>query len=138
MRAGGLGDTEQGHVPTRLMVWLTRQERIMLAGLGTAALLALGILIWQRQRPALVIAGQPGVAQAIPWQTQLEAARQIDVNTAPVSVLTRLPGVGPTLAARIVAYRTQHGRFHNAEELTDVRGIGPKTVDALRGHVTLR
>jgi competence protein ComEA len=40
-------------------------------------------------------------------------------------MLAELPGIGPALAERIVAYRTTHGNFDNMEELGEVPGIGP-------------
>jgi competence protein ComEA len=48
----------------------------------------------------------------------------LDLNTATSDQLDDLPGVGPVLAQRIVAYRTQHGGFRSVEQLQDVSGIG--------------
>ncbi|MBI3321095.1 MAG: helix-hairpin-helix domain-containing protein [Candidatus Omnitrophica bacterium] len=72
------------------------------------------------------------------WDQALRHARGVDVNTAGIAELERLPGVGPTLAKRIVAYRDRHGPFHRAEELSQVPGIGPKTCDALADYLTVR
>lgn len=52
-----------------------------------------------------------------------------DVNTAPAAELALLPGIGPGLAARIVAERESAGPFAAAHELTRVHGIGPKTIN---------
>ena len=117
-------------------MWFSREERITLTVLGVAALVALGTLLWQQQRPALTVAGQPASAQAARWDQLLDAARRVDVNTASAAELERLPEVGPVLAQRIVEYRTRHGRFHSPEELQRVRGIGTKTYEALRRSVT--
>ena len=121
---------------------LSAQERVTLAVLGALALAALGVLAWQRQRPALTIAGTsvPTVTAAPPqagWDGALEAARQVDVNAASVAELERLPGVGPALARRIVEEREQHGPFYSAEDLGRVRGIGPKTYQALKAYVRI-
>ena len=51
----------------------------------------------------------------------------VDLNTATADLLDTLPGVGPTLAARILEWREQHGRFSSVDELLEVSGIGPKT-----------
>ncbi|MER7545835.1 helix-hairpin-helix domain-containing protein [Actinomadura sp.] len=48
----------------------------------------------------------------------------LDLNTATPDQLDDLPGVGPVLAQRIVAYRTQHGGFRSVEQLQEVSGIG--------------
>lgn len=58
----------------------------------------------------------------------------IDVNTADEDLLQQLPGIGPELAARIVAYRTANGPFAAVEELTAVEGIGPATLETLRPY----
>jgi competence protein ComEA len=55
-------------------------------------------------------------------------AWRIDINAAPAHELTLLPRIGPTLADRIVADRAENGRFDSLEDLSRVRGIGPRTV----------
>jgi competence protein ComEA len=51
----------------------------------------------------------------------------LDLNAATVGELEALPGVGPVTAAKIIAWREEHGRFTRVEELQEVAGIGPKT-----------
>ncbi|MHB0956064.1 MAG: ComEA family DNA-binding protein [Pirellulaceae bacterium] len=53
---------------------------------------------------------------------------QIQLNQADWPEFTLLPGIGETLARRIVAHRQQHGPFRTLEQLQDVKGIGPKTL----------
>lgn len=62
----------------------------------------------------------------------------IDINGATKEQLMRLPGVGPGIAQRIVAYRTEHGRLRSVEELTGVGGIGPRTLERIRPFATVR
>ena len=50
----------------------------------------------------------------------------IDVNQATEADFVRLPGIGPKLARRIVAYREKHGPFRRVEDLLVIRGIGHK------------
>lgn len=59
----------------------------------------------------------------------------IDLNTATEQQLDILPGVGPSTARAIVAYRLQHGPFARVEDLLNVRGIGPAKLQALLGFV---
>jgi competence protein ComEA len=59
----------------------------------------------------------------------------VHLNSATPDQLDALDGIGPALAARIVAYRTQHGGFRSVAELADVSGIGPARLAALRGRV---
>jgi len=60
---------------------------------------------------------------------------RIDIDRADVSEITRLPHVGPALAQRIVAWRTQHGPFGSLAQLDSVPGVGPKLLDAIRPFV---
>jgi competence protein ComEA len=60
----------------------------------------------------------------------------VDLNSATPEQLDTLPGVGPSTAARIVAYRQQHGPFHSLAELDGVSGIGPSKLAELKGLVT--
>ena len=61
----------------------------------------------------------------------------IHLNTATASDLDALPGVGPVLAARIVAWRTEHSSFHSIDELQEVPGIGPKVFANLKSLVRI-
>jgi competence protein ComEA len=53
----------------------------------------------------------------------LLAADRINLNTAPAAEIMRLPGVGPTLAARIVEHRQKHGPFRRPQDVIIVRGM---------------
>lgn len=59
----------------------------------------------------------------------------IDVNTAGIEELIRLPGIGPVLAQRVVAARQADGPFTSLEDLQRVRGIGASTAADLDGWV---
>jgi competence ComEA-like helix-hairpin-helix protein len=61
---------------------------------------------------------------------------RIDPNRASAAELIRLPGIGPALAGRIVADRDQNGPFRSPEALRRVRGIGPKTLERIRGFLS--
>ena len=63
-------------------------------------------------------------------------AGPVDVNAASAEQLDTLPGVGPTTAAAIIAYRDEHGPFATVDDLGEVRGIGPSKLDAIRELVT--
>ncbi len=58
----------------------------------------------------------------------------IDVNAATAPQLEGLPGIGPSLAAAIVAYRSENGPFATLDELEEVPGIGPAKLSQLRTH----
>lgn len=118
-------------------MWWTAGERRILTILGVLALTGLGVLAWQQHRAPLRIEQAPVPEVAARWDQALAQARQVDVNQADVAELERLPGVGPALAGRIVAYRAQHGPFAAIDDVARVSGIGPKTLAALADHLTL-
>lgn len=62
-------------------------------------------------------------------------ARTINVNTATSETLSKLPGVGPAIAARIVEYREKVGKFRTVEELAAVAGINDRLVERIRDRV---
>ncbi len=59
----------------------------------------------------------------------------LNLNTASQEDFDQLPGIGPTRAADIVAYRTQHGAFKTADEIMDVPGIGQGTFDQIKNLI---
>jgi competence ComEA-like helix-hairpin-helix protein len=63
--------------------------------------------------------------------------RPLDVNAASVDQIARLPGIGPSLARRIVAERDRRGRFESADSLRGVVGLGPKKLAAVRDLITV-
>ena len=65
----------------------------------------------------------------------LEGER-ININTASVADLTRLPGIGEVKAQNIVDYRTANGPFIVPEDLIKVSGIGQVTLEGLLDYVT--
>ena len=63
---------------------------------------------------------------------------EVDLNRATVVELQALPGIGPVIAARIVAHRTDYGPFAAVEDLLDVPGIGETRLAELRPAVRIR
>jgi competence protein ComEA len=62
----------------------------------------------------------------------------IDPNRADEAELRALPGIGPALARRIVDSRRERGPFASVDDLRRVKGIGPRTLDRLRGRLEVR
>lgn len=71
------------------------------------------------------------------WPESLLPGERIDLNTAPVADLERLPGIGAVKAQAIADWREEHGAFQHPEELMEVYGIGEKIYESLNGYITV-
>ena len=69
--------------------------------------------------------------------TAAPGTKKVSLNVATAAELDSLPGVGPSTAGRIIAYRETHGGFTSVEQLEEVPGIGPATMQKLRDLVSL-
>ena len=79
--------------------------------------------------------GAPIAAGAAPADAAGGAGAIVHLNSATAEQLETLDGIGPSLATRIIEWRTAHGGFHTVDDLGQVSGIGPARLEALRGHV---
>jgi competence ComEA-like helix-hairpin-helix protein len=77
---------------------------------------------WAERAPRAIVAAPPS---------------PVNVNRASAEALEALPGIGPALAARIVAYREAHGPFRDVGDLDAVSGIGPATLDRILPKATV-
>ena len=82
--------------------------------------------------PSSTASPQPSLKRSAPS----DGAR-ININTATSQELQTLRGVGPAMARRIIEYRQASGRFSTVDDLTNVKGIGEKTVEKLRDSITV-
>src|SRR5256885_2257079 len=83
-----------------------------------------------RRRP--VRKPRPPAAAPTKGKKESTLPEPININTATLAELQKLPGIGPKLSQRIVDERTLRGPFKTVEELRRVAGIGVKTMDRLR------
>lgn len=77
----------------------------------------------------------PGPVEGRTAQETGQSGGLITLNRANAPELEELPGVGPVLAARIVSYRDEHGRFETVEDLLEVPGIGEAKLSSIRDLV---
>ena len=64
-----------------------------------------------------------------------EKPELLNINTATAEELQTLPGIGPSMSQRIIQHRKEHGNFTSVDELTEVKGIGEKTLEKLKPYV---
>ncbi len=67
----------------------------------------------------------------------IREGEKININSADVYELARLPGIGPRIAERIYNYRKNVGKFKTFEELLNIKGIGPKKLEKIKPYITL-
>jgi len=70
-------------------------------------------------------------------QNRITSTPRIDINTASLAELEKLPDIGKSLAARIIAHREKYGRFRRPEHLIIVRGISDHRFRQLRPFITV-
>lgn len=69
---------------------------------------------------------------------EFQTTRKIDINTAGIEELQKLPGIGPTKAQEIINYRTKNGPFRSIDEIMNVKGIGKKTFEKMKDMITIK
>ena len=96
-------------------------------------------LVTDGERWTIQTERQSATADAVPMEASPEAAGDgaININTADADTLTSLPGIGPKKAQAIIDHRQKSGAFATVDQLTDVRGIGAKTLAKLRPLITV-
>lgn len=83
-------------------------------------------------------AGPTGAQEAPAAEVQAIAEDKINVNTASADALAEiLTGIGPKKAEAIVAYREANGPFKSVDDLLQVKGIGPSTLEKNRDRISL-
>ncbi len=118
----------------------------VLCGLGAAGLVLL-LTAPPRGEPIQLLPAPTRSATISVMETEVEltptaspiptTAYPININAATAQELEQLPGIGPTLAQSIVAYRDTHGPFTTLEEIQNVPEIGPITYEAIMPFITV-
>jgi competence protein ComEA len=112
------------------VVFLRYRDQRVVIGLLLLALLAMAGL-----RLADYVAGRTVVDyNDLP---ERHVVLRVDVNRAGEADLAELPVIGPAVAKKIVEYRRTYGPFRTLEDLDNVPGIGPRTLEVIRPHVVI-
>lgn len=70
-------------------------------------------------------------------KVQKISVEKIDINTASISQLTKIKGIGKVKAERILKYRENNGNFNSIEALVNVKGIGKKTMEKMKKFIKI-
>ncbi len=125
------------------MFSFNRKERFVLLGLTAALLIGGAVNLVERfsDRDLPDFHVQKGAVRVPDGPEETESVAQhtgpINLNRASAGQLTRLPGIGPKLARRIVDDRNQRGPFKSVDDLSRVKGIGKKTLERMGSKITV-
>lgn len=146
------------------MLGLTKDEKLVIVFLSASLAAGSGILLYKRYHPSFapglradvgllpsplkdslttavsdsLLANEGSTSISVEKPRPLESPLvPININTAGQKALERLPYIGPSMAKRIIEYRSATGGFTSVEQLGRVKGIGPKRLEQLRQHVTV-
>jgi competence protein ComEA len=72
----------------------------------------------------------------VPSEGTSNTVSRININTATLEDLKKLPGIGDVIAQRIIEYRQAHGPFSSADDLLGVKGIGVKKLENIRDLIS--
>jgi competence protein ComEA len=110
--------------------WLRRSDQLFV---GIVALIALVLMAWHWAR----LSGWGMQPVEIDRHPRQWLEYKLDINSATPIEWAQLAGIGETLARRIVDDRARNGPFESIDDLQRVKGIGPKTVERIRPHLTV-
>ncbi len=107
------------------------KERIVLGFLILSLGIGVGISLYNKKR----IKEATLVSQ--PLKVEKENTPLVNINTALEDELVSLPGIGPTIASRIIEYRNTHGPFKKKRDLLKIKGIGKRKFEELKDKITI-
>lgn len=119
---------------------LNRAERTVIVILVSAALLGLGVNYYKKvaNQVNLRVEASELSKSNINIDKLILKTKLVNINKATPGELRSLSGIGPTLAQRIVDYRSTHGRFEKIEDIIKVDGIGPDKFNKMKEFLVLQ
>jgi competence protein ComEA len=118
---------------TIVIFYLNCEDECMNKRSSIAAIL-IALMVAFSFSPAMA-AAKPDTSKTATTETKAVASVKVNINTADVTQLTEIPGIGPKTAEAIVAYRKNVGQFKTLEDLIEVKGIGLKKLEKMRPYL---
>ena len=126
------------------MLGFTKSETRILLFLVISFLVGCGVWAYRRWMEPLPVAeidtstpaeADPERERQYTYKSESDSLTKIVLNTADGVELEKLPGVGPVMAKRILAYREKEGSFQSVQDLIHIKGIGQKTIDKIKPYL---
>jgi len=119
---------------------LTKQEKVILIFLASTFITGLGVSSYKKSQQSVKLQVQPYKINTAREEADkfIEDYSLININSFKIDELSRLPGVGDKIAARIMDYHKTHGPFRAKEELMQVKGIGEKKFEKIKDLIILK
>ncbi len=113
---------------------LTKSERMVLLFLIVSCLVGLSInfIRANQERVDLCVAESGLTRTEKNFDRLIKESKKVNINQAAIEQFVSLPGIGPSLAERIISFRQNQGPFKSIEDITKVTGIGPKKFEAIK------
>jgi competence protein ComEA len=135
----------------RFVNWLalTRSEQRVLLFLSATLIVGAGIRLYQQTSPterqfdyrsidsSFAVFREKLAADSV-QKKEAPSGQAVNINTATKEELVALPGIGPTLADRIISFRENEGEFGSVDDLRNVKGISKKKLEKLKPLVTVQ
>jgi competence ComEA-like helix-hairpin-helix protein len=111
---------------------LEKRERLIILFLAAMLLTGISIMLYQKYNSITDVK-----IRSFDYEPSPDNVKKININEADEAVLTGLPGVGKSVAGRIIEYRDKVGRFSSIEEIKNVKGIKNGLFEKIKYNITI-
>jgi len=127
------------------MGFFTSQERFIILFLILALVIGFSLYLYKLNHPSFAPAYiikdfDKNMGDSLPQKPEIHyeqtnTKNKININTAGIEMLVKIPGIGSTYAERIIEYRKKHNGFKSLSEIKKIKGIGEKRYLKIKEHI---